>query len=265
MADTLHAALERLGLSGLHDTLAAHGLTAETLGQVDEQALRDLGLSFGQRSRLLKAVRAGHRPMAERRELTTLYCDLVDTARIAAGLAPDRLRELMQAYLRFSARVLRAHGGHIAYAQGDGVMAYFGYPRAEADDPVRAVRAGLDVARQVPWLATAAAEPLQVRIGIATGTVVVADAETASAAGALVVGDAPGLAARLQEASDPGEVVIDEATRSRLGAAFRCESRGSAEVRPAGPPVPIHRVCTGRAADRPPGQAVATAPGPGSA
>src|SRR5215813_5385560 len=111
----------------------------------------------------------------ERRQLTVMFCDLVGSTALSTQLDPEELRTVIQAYREICATVIRRFDGHLAKYMGDGVLAYFGYPRADEHDAERAVRTGLALVEAVAGLDTAAAAPLQVRVGIATGLVVVGD------------------------------------------------------------------------------------------
>src|SRR5262249_3804700 len=144
---------------------------------------------------------------AERRQLTVMFCDLVGSTALSARLDPEELREVIGAYHRCVAEAGRRFDGFVAKYMGDGVLGYFGYPRAHEDDAERTVRAGLAVVEEARGIA--AADPLEVRIGIATGIVVVGDliGEGTSQEQA-VVGETPNLAARLQALAEPGAVVI---------------------------------------------------------
>ncbi len=172
---------------------------------------------------------------AERRQLTVMFCDLVGSTALSARLDPEELREVIGAYHRCVAEAVRRFDGFVAKYMGDGVLVYFGYPRAHEDDAERAVRAGLAVVEAVRGIA---AEPLEVRIGIATGLVVVGDliGEGASQEQA-VVGETPNLAARLQALAEPGSVVIAPATRRLLGNLFRLQALGRHEVKGLSEPV----------------------------
>ena len=222
MIDKLLTELERLGLVDFHGLLAAQDIEADMLSDLTDDDLREIGLSLGQRNRFRRALAASVpvKPPAaqatERRQLTTLFCDLVGSTRLATLLDPEDLREVIQTYHRTCSEMIRAHGGYIAYSQGDGLMAYFGFPQAGEDDPERSIRAGLDLCQKLGHLKTASPEPLRVRVGIATGIVVVGDADDQSVSGAIVVGETPNLAARLQQVAEPNEVIVAEATR-RLG------------------------------------------------
>jgi class 3 adenylate cyclase/tetratricopeptide (TPR) repeat protein len=246
--DKLLSELERLGLVDFHGLLAAQDIEADMLSDLTDDDLREIGLSLGQRNRFRRAlaasvpVKAPAAQVTERRQLTTLFCDLVGSTRLATLLDPEDLREVIQAYHRTCSEMIRAHGGHIAYSQGDGLMAYFGFPQAGEDDPERSIRAGLDLCQKLGHLKTASPEPLRVRVGIATGIVVVGDADDQSVSGAIVVGETPNLAARLQQVAEPNEVIIAEATRRLGGAMFDYESRGALDFKGFSDPVPVYRV-----------------------
>jgi class 3 adenylate cyclase len=144
---------------------------------------------------------------AERRQLTVMFCDLVGSTALASRLDPEDLREVIGAYQRCAAEVINRAGGFLAKYMGDGVLAYFGYPQAHEDDAERAVRAALELVGTVGQLR--ARERLRVRIGIATGLVVVGDLiGTGAAQEQAVVGETPNLAARLQSLAEPDSVVI---------------------------------------------------------
>jgi class 3 adenylate cyclase len=169
---------------------------------------------------------------AERRQLTVMFCDLAGSTALAARLYPEELRELIGAYHRCVAEAVRRFDGFVAKYTGDGVLAYFGFPRAHEDDAERAVRAGLDIVAAVEGLDVAGIGPLRVRIGVATGLVVVGDlvGEGPSQEQA-VVGETPNLAARLQAVAKPGGVVVAPATRRLRGNLFRLQAVGRHEVK----------------------------------
>ena len=175
---------------------------------------------------------------AERRHLTVMICDLVGSTALSARLDPEDMGAVMDAYHAACARITLAYDGFLADFRGDGILAYFGYPRAHEDDAERTVRAGLDIIAAVARLETRAAEPLAVRIGIATGLVVVGDLR---GEGALreraVVGDTPNLAARLQALAEPGTIVVAASTRRLLGDLFRLRDLGRHEVKGIAEPV----------------------------
>src|SRR5262249_14453578 len=169
---------------------------------------------------------------AERRQLTVMFCDLVGSTALSARLDPGDLRTPIGAYHRCAAAVIERSGGFVAKYMGDGVLAYFGYPRADEHDAERAVRAGLALVAAVPRLDTTAETRLQVRVGIATGIVVVGDLRGQGAAQEqAVVGETPNLAARLQAMADQGSVVIAPSTRRLTGGLFDYEDLGAVEIK----------------------------------
>jgi class 3 adenylate cyclase/ABC-type transport system involved in cytochrome c biogenesis ATPase subunit len=151
---------------------------------------------------------------------------------------PEELREEIRAYQNAVSAVVARYDGFVAKFMSDGVLAYFGYPRAHEDDAERAVRTGLDIAATVTRLASRGAEPLAVRIGIATGLVVVGDLVGAgSAQEQAVVGETPNLAARLQALAQPGQIVLAGATRRLIGDLFRLTDLGRQAVKGFAEPV----------------------------
>ena len=152
-----------------------------------------------------------------------MFVDLVGSTALSARLDPEDLRELIGAYHRRVAAAVERPGGFVAKYMGDGVLAYFGYPRAHEDDAERAIRAGLELVAAVRDLEAPAGTALRVRVGIATGLVVVGDLLGSGAAREqAVVGETPNLAARLQALAEPDSVVIAEATRRLVGGLFEC-------------------------------------------
>src|SRR5262252_9471655 len=167
---------------------------------------------------------------AERRQLTIMFCDLVGSTALSARLDPEDMREIIGAYHRCCAEQITKAGGFVAKYMGDGVLAYFGYPEAHEDDAERAVRAGLALIGAVGKLRDP--EPLQVRIGIATGSVVVGDlVGSGEAQERGVVGETPNLAARLQGIAAPDTVVIAESTRRLLGDLFELQDLGPRDLK----------------------------------
>ncbi|HEY7645511.1 MAG TPA: adenylate/guanylate cyclase domain-containing protein [Hyphomicrobiales bacterium] len=156
----------------------------------------------------------------ERRLLTILFCDLVGSTALAARHDPEDLHEMLATYQRQATRLIEAAGGMVARYAGDGVLAYFGFPAAREDDAERAVKAGLDLTARINE-GHALSETFNVRVGIATGVVIVGDLlQSASADRPPVVGETPNLAARLQALAEPGTVVIASDTRRLVGGLF---------------------------------------------
>ena len=169
---------------------------------------------------------------AERRHLTVMFCDLVGSTALSARLDPEDMREVIGAYHRCCAENITKTGGFVAKYMGDGVLAYFGYPRAHEDDAERAVRAALALVNAMQNLHTPIHAALQVRIGVATGLVVVGDLiGEGDAQERGVVGETPNLAARLQAAAEPGQVVISNSTRRLTGGMFEYRDLGTVALK----------------------------------
>ena len=155
-------------------------------------------------------------PEAERRQLTVLFCDLVDSTVLASQLDPEELREVVRAYQDTCAKVIARFEGHIAQYLGDGLLVYFGYPLAHEDDAQRAVRAGLGMVEALGALNTHLERKhgirLAVRVGIHSGLVVVGEMGGGGRQERLALGETPNVAARLQGLAAPNTVVISEAT-----------------------------------------------------
>jgi class 3 adenylate cyclase len=184
--------LEEIGLAQYTDAFEANDIDTDLLTQIDDQVLKDIGVSSaGHRLRLRNAIAklaftsitegisevpASPPPsQAERRQLTVMFCDLVGSTALSVRFDPEELREEIRAYQNTVSTVVVRYDGFVAKFMGDGVLVYFGYPRAHEDDAERAVRAGLEIAAAVARLETRGTERLAVRIGIATGLVVVGD------------------------------------------------------------------------------------------
>jgi class 3 adenylate cyclase len=179
---------------------------------------------------------------AERRQLTVMFCDLVGSTELSARLDPEDLREVIAAYHRAVAEIVAGFDGFVAKYMGDGILVYFGYPRAHEDDAERAVRAGLGIIDGVGRLGVKSGE-LQARVGIATGLVVVGDLiGEGSAQEQSVVGETPNLAARLQSLAEPDAVVIAAGTRRLVGNLFEYRDLGAIEVKGIAAPVPAWQV-----------------------
>ncbi len=260
--------LRSLGLGGYEALFRASDIDADILPELTDVDLEKLGVSLGHRKRLLRAIsaltaassplpspppqagegshynpppRAGEGRVgveAERRQLTVMFCDLVGSTALSVRFDPEELREEIRAYQNAVSAVVARYDGFVAKYMGDGVLAYFGYPRAHADDAERAVRAGLEIVAAVSSLETLGTEPLAVRIGIATGLVVVGDlVGEGSAQEQAVVGETPNLAARLQALAQPGQIVLAGATRRLIGDLFRLTDLGRQAVKGFAEPV----------------------------
>ena len=161
-------------------------------------------------------------PEAERRQLTVMFCDLVGSTALSTGMDPEDLRDVIASYQSRCSAAIRRYDGFVAKYMGDGILVYFGYPRAHEDEAERSVRAGLDIVDAMAELNAATRRPpgveLAVRIGIATGPVIVGDQiGEGTASETAVVGETPNLAARLQGLAQPNQIVVSAATRANAG------------------------------------------------
>ncbi len=242
--------LDSLGLGQYKDVFARNDVTLDVLPQLTEEDLKALGLSLGHRRKVLAALAGGRqapvaiqRPEAERRHLTLMFCDLVGSTALSERLDPEDLKQLISSYQDACAGAIARFEGVITRFMGDGILAYFGFPQAHEDDAERAVRAGLHVVEAVQRLATAEGAPLQVRIGIATGPVVVGDiiGERTSELQA-VVGETPNLAARLQSLAAPNGIVISQVTRRLVEGLFVLEDMGRHDLKGFTAPLPAWTV-----------------------
>src|SRR5262249_23349071 len=232
--------LGKLGLSEYAQGFAENDIDFTILSDLTDQDLEKIGIALlGHRRKLLRAIgnlepieksapavavaapAASPLPLdiAERRQVTVMFSDLVGSTALSARMDPEDLREVISAYQECVAEIVRRFDGFVAKYMGDGVLVYFGYPQAHEDDAERAVRAGLELIAAVAGLKTHAS--LQTRVGIATGVVVVGDLiGTGAAQEQAVVGETPNLAARLQGLAQPNMVVIADSTRRLLGNLF---------------------------------------------
>jgi len=241
--------LSSLGLAKYATTFAKNEITPEVLPHLSDADLKALGLPMGPRKLVLAAIAelgksdmpaAGStpRPEAERRQLTVMFVDLVGSTALSGQLDPEEMAEVIRRYQHAVAEEITRVDGHVAKFMGDGVLAYFGWPRAHEDEAERAVRAGLAIAAAVAKLVTPAKGPLGARVGIATGLVVVGDLVGKGAAQEeAVVGETPNLAARLQSLAEVGCVVVAGATRLLLGELFELVDLGTHDLKGFAHPV----------------------------
>ena len=250
--------LESIGLSDYAQRFAENGIDLSIVRDLTDQDLKDIGVLLGHRRKILRAIAeldhaTGPKPAktateprrpdeAERRHLTVMFCDLVGSTALAARLDPEDMRALIGAYHSCIAEVIGRYQGKIARYMGDGVLVYFGYPQAHEDDAERAVRAALSLIGAVASIRNVAAA-LQIRIGIATGTVVVTELliENTPAEQA-VVGETPNLAARLQTMAEPGTVLISASTRRITGGEFHYRDLGPVTLKGWAEPLRVYEV-----------------------
>lgn len=241
--------LEAAGLGHLEKVLSDNGIAEDVLTSLTEQDLQELGLSMGDRKRLLKAIAELAAPRAstgELRQLTILLCDLVGSTSICESLPPEQWREVVLAYQQTSAAVIERYGGSIAQYLGDGLLVYFGHPQAHEDAPERAVRSAMALIEAIRELHVAplAAQGLRlrVRIGIHTGEVVIGDIGGGARREHLALGDTPNVAARLQTLAEPDTVVVSDITRRMAGGSFAYADLGRHELKGAREPRHVWRV-----------------------
>src|SRR5262249_7371944 len=235
--------LEKLGMSEYAQRFAENRVDLSVLPDLTDQDLEKLGVLLGDRRKILRAIadlKTTEKPTlqlatviaapqthdaAERRQVTVMFSDLVGSTALSARMDPEDLPEVISAYQKCVADTVQRFGGFVAKYMGDGVLIYFGYPQAHEDDAERAVRAGLELVTAVGGLKTHAS--LQMRVGIATGLVVVGDLIGSGASQEqAIVGETPNLAARLQGIAEPNGVVIAESTRKLVGNLFELEGLG---------------------------------------
>jgi class 3 adenylate cyclase/predicted ATPase len=248
--------LRSLGLEQYEAVFRENAIDVSLLPDLTDQDLEKLGVLLGHRRKLLRTIAnlettakaaqgavgvpadvvASPRDTAERRQVTVMFSDLVGSTALSARMDPEDLREVISAYQKCVAETVRRFGGFVAKFMGDGVLIYFGYPQAHEDDAERAVRAGLELVAAVGGLKTRA--PLQTRVGIATGLVVVGDLIGSGASQEqTIVGETPNLAARLQGVAEPNSVIIAESTRKLLGNLFELQVVQAKDLR--GIPEPV--------------------------
>ena len=282
--------LEKLGMSEYAQRFAENRVDFSVLRDLTDQDLKDLGVVLGDRRKMLRAIAnldgleksapavpatANAAPPSttfvsgpisavapppispaaeatgERRYVTVMFCDLVGSTSISAGLDAEEWRDLVGAYLDAASAAVTEMGGHVAKKLGDGLMALFGYPVAQENDAERAARAAISIQRalaEVNRKHAGAGEPaLIARIGIETGPVVV------DAAGE-IYGDAPNIAARVQALAEPGAVVVTARVQRQVAGLFVAEDRGSHELKGVPEPVTLFRLVRASGGGRRSGQ-----------
>ncbi|NGO54838.1 alpha/beta fold hydrolase [Allomesorhizobium camelthorni] len=262
--------LRGLGLQQYVTAFRENNVEADVLLRLTAEDLKDIGVSsVGHRRKLMVAITelrdrssptpvgnanaflqvarhasavASH-PDAERRQLTVMFSDLVGSTALSACLDPEEMREIIRGYQNCCAGEIARFGGYVANFMGDGVLAYFGWPRAHEDDAERAVRAGLAVTRAVAELPTPKGNCLAAHVGIATGLVVVGDlAGPGPSQEHAIIGETPNLAARLQGCAGPGEVLVAEDTRRLVGQLFAFCERGDLVLKGFDAPVRAYSI-----------------------
>jgi class 3 adenylate cyclase len=252
------------------DAFEANDIDLDILPDLDDHDLERLGLSLGNRRRLLKAMaarKAAATPLsapdkaplpdkassaaeapasgdAERRQVTVMFADMVGSTALSAKLDPELLGGVIRRYQDAVAGVIGRYGGYVAKFMGDGVLAYFGFPNAFEDAAERAVRAAVGILSEVAAIETPGGTRVQARIGIATGLVVVGEIiGTGIAQERTIIGETPNLAARLQALAGANCIIVSESTQKLLGGLFELTHTGEHELKGFGRPVPAWRVC----------------------
>jgi class 3 adenylate cyclase/predicted ATPase len=249
--------LAELGLEDYAPLFRQSEIDLHILPELDEADFEKLGIPIGHRRKLLRAIRAlgeaQHAPAAaaphlpssgaERRHLTVMMCDLVGSTELSARLDPEDLREVIHAYQEVATAEIARYDGHLAMFVGDGVLAWFGYPKAHEDDAERAVRAGLGILEALRQLRPRPDVSLQARVGVATGVVIVGDLIGKGASQQeMVTGEPPNLVARLQTLAAPNSVVIAPTTRRLLGELFEVADLGLHQLKGFPEPVRVWQV-----------------------
>jgi class 3 adenylate cyclase/predicted ATPase len=185
-------------------------------------------------------------PEAERRQLTVMFCDLVDSTKLSSQLDPEDYRDTVRAYQNVCTDVIQRYEGHVAQLLGDGLLVYFGYPHAHEDDAQRAVRAGLGMLAAMEDLQTRLQREkgiqLALRMGIHTGLVVVGDMGSGGRQEQLALGETPNIAARIQGLAEPNTLVISDATYRLVQGYFDCEALGAQTLRGVAEPITLYQV-----------------------
>jgi class 3 adenylate cyclase len=261
MRDSVQQWLEKLNLGKYVDDFARNDIDWDIVPALDHETLKDIGVrSAGDRLRILGAARAltpdaetpsdspestpdARHGDAERRQLTVMFCDLVGSTELSTRMDPEELRGVLARFQSAIRLPIERYDGYVARFMGDGLLVYFGYPRAHEEDTERAIRAGLDIVEAVRALSAGETRELKVRVGIATGLVVAGDivGEGASEERA-VLGDTPNLAARLQSAAPPNTVLVAESTRSLTRGRFEFEAQAPRALKGIREPVIAYRV-----------------------
>lgn len=259
MNDRVSVWLDSLGLAHYREAFEQHAITWDVLPELTDEDLTSLGVLLGHRKKLRRAIAelvqqgggdqataqptptahpfpppVSGRALGERRQLTVMFCDLVGSTTLASRLDPEEVQPIIRRFLETCSHAVSRFHGYIAKYMGDGLLVYFGYPQAHEHDAERAIHAGLAVLELVKTLPRdgAQGQDLAVRIGIATGQVLVGELiGTDTAQERSVFGETPNLATRLQSLAAPNQVIIDETTRLLVGNEFECADCGAVALK----------------------------------
>ena len=248
----LRSFLARVGLEQHAEAFEAQHIDISLLPTLSNEDYRELGISIGDRKRIAAALAQCNEAAAppedretttpERRQLTIMFCDLVGSTQLSQELDIEDLREVLRRYQGLCQDSVSRHDGFIARYMGDGILAYFGFPRAGETDSERAVACSLEIVRDLTSVEIHGRR-LKTRIGIATGLVLVGEViGEGESRERTVVGDTPNLAARLQTLAEPGQILISESTKLNLGGLFDCASLGQRSIKGFAAPVSVWAV-----------------------
>jgi class 3 adenylate cyclase/tetratricopeptide (TPR) repeat protein len=247
--------LKSLELEQYAQLLIDNHVDLKTLQILTDDDLKELGLPFGPRKRLLSALSESRQPQGrqqqtklpdesapaagaegERRQLTVLFCDMVGFTEIAHRVDPEVLQTIIRSYEDACSECITRYEGYVFQCLGDGIVAFFGYPLAHEGEAARAIRAGLDILETMTQLEVPEVSRLRVRVGIATGIVVVATGERGA------VGETMNLAARLQGIAEPGWIAVSERVRRLAGGEFIYDDMGEHSLKGISHPTRVYRV-----------------------
>ena len=259
--------LQALGLERYAEAFIAEDIDLKSLPLLTDADLQGLGVTLGHRRLILAelakarrrdpataataveiasavqaSIAAASPSSAERRLVSVLFCDMVGSTEIARKLDPEDMRLLLRSYQDRVAGVVARYGGHLAQYLGDGVMAFFGWPRAFEDQAERAVRAGLEAIEAIRAIEDRSVGRIYSRIAVATGEVVVGDLSEAGRLEGAIAGETPNLAARLQKCAEPDQLLISDATRQLIGDVFDTISHDVHDLEGFAPGVGAHRI-----------------------
>ncbi|NNE52470.1 MAG: AAA family ATPase [Sulfitobacter sp.] len=255
MGEDIAGWLARLDLEHLAPDFDANGVDLDLLPELTSADLKEIGvLRFADRRRILQAASelgtASNEPVAELRQITVVFVDLVDSTRLSAGLDPEDYHDLLVGYQDACSEVVAHHKGQIAKLLGDGILIYFGYPRATEDDASRAVFCCLEMQTAIAKLLRIPGFEIRARMGVATGTVVIADIQTENfSEEGVISGDAPIIAARLQSLAEPGDIFIADSTLKLVSKNFAYEDVGIHDLKGVETPEQVWRVTSEAAWD----------------
>ena len=265
MADEIGRWLENLGLGKYAQAFAENEIDIDVLPHLSEQDLEKVGLPLGPRRKIQQAIletastRAASVPLAEaaqgeRRQVTVLFADLCDFTKLSSAMGAEETHALLNRYFEAVDGIVEGYGGNVDKHMGDNVMAVFGAPIAHDNDPLRAVRAALDIHERMAALSGEVGHRLRAHIGIASGQVVASGTGSDTHREYTVTGDSVNLASRLQDKAAPGETLISDAVRRPVANDVDCDSLGEVTVKGLDEPIPVWRIAALHGGSKPSGR-----------